>query len=149
MRRGTLANFLAMSDTSLRFIRRIEIAFSIIIAFGVVYNAARIAVAERSAELATMRVLGFTRGEISFVLLGEIAALTAIAVPIGYALGYKLSAIVAAAMSSDRFRMPVIVEPSTYAYATLVFAAGVIGSALLVRSRLDRLDLVAVLKARE
>jgi putative ABC transport system permease protein len=149
MRRGTLANFLAMSDTSLRFIRRIEIAFSIIIAFGVVYNAARIAVAERSAELATMRVLGFTRGEISFVLLGEIAALTAIAVPIGYALGYKLSAVVAAAMSSDRFRMPVIVEPSTYASATLVFAAGVIGSALLVRSRLDRLDLVAVLKARE
>lgn len=149
MRRGSLANFRAMSDASLRFIRRIVIIFSIIIAFGVVYNAARIAAAERSTELATMRVLGFRRAEISFVLLGEIAALAIAAVPMGFAVGYQLSAIVAAAMSSDRFRMPVIVEPSTYAYATLVFAAGVVGSALLVRRRLDHLDLVAVLKARE
>lgn len=149
LRRGSLANFRAMSDTSLRFIRRIVIVFSIIIAFGVVYNAARIAVAERSTELATMRVLGFRRGEISFVLLGEVAALAIAAVPVGYVLGYKLSAVVAAAMSSDRFRMPVIVEPSTYAYATLVFAASVVASALFVRRRLDHLDLVAVLKARE
>ena len=148
-RRHTLSNFRSMVDTSLAFVRRIEIVFSIIIAFGVVYNAARIALAERAYELATLRVLGFTRREISAMLLGEIAVLAVLAVPLGFAIGYDLSAWVSAAMSNDRFRMPVVVEPGTYAFALVVFATATVGSALIVRRRLDHLDLVDVLKARE
>lgn len=148
-RRHTLANFRSMVDTSLAFVRQIEVLFSVIIAFGVVYNAARIALAERGYELATLRVLGFTRREISTMLLGEIGLLALVAVPIGLATGYGLSAWVSAAMSNERFRMPVVVETGTYAFALVVFAAATLGSALIVRRRLDHLDLVEVLKARE
>ncbi|HEU5261561.1 MAG TPA: ABC transporter permease [Gemmatimonadales bacterium] len=149
LRRRALANFRAMSDDSLRFVRRVVVLFSAIIAFGVVYNAARIAVAERAYELATLRVLGFTRGEISSVLLGEIGVLAVSALPLGFGGGYALFAVVAKAMSSERFRMPLVIEPRTYAFALIVFTAAALASALLVRGRLDRLDLVEVLKARE
>ena len=148
-RRDALENFRSMADTSMAFIRQIEIVFSVIIAFGVVYNAARIALAERGHELATLRVLGFTRREVSSMLLGEVGLLALGALPFGFAIGYALSAWVASAMSNARFRMPVVVEPATYAFAVVVFAAATVCSALVVRRRLDRLDLVAVLKARE
>jgi putative ABC transport system permease protein len=148
-RRVAIANLREMSDQSITFIRRVEVAFAVIIAFGVVYNTARIAVAERAYELATLRVLGFTRREISTVLLGEIGVLAAPAVPLGCALGYGFSRWLSRAVSSDLFRFPLVVAPPTYAFGVGIFAAAVLASALLVRRRLDRLDLVAVLKARE
>lgn len=148
-RQGSIANFRAMGDESVAFIRKIEIVFAVIIAFGVVYNTARIAVAERAYELATLRVLGFTRGEISSILLGEIGALATPAVPIGCVLGYGLSAWLASALSSELFRFPVVLAPTTYAFAVGVFVVASLASALVVRRRLDRLDLIAVLKARE
>ena len=138
-----------MGDASIAFIRQIEIVFAVIIAFGVVYNTARIAVAERAHELATLRVLGFTRREVSTVLLGEIALLAGPAIPLGFALGYGLSVWLTANLSTELFRMPTVVLPRTYVFALLVFSAAAIGSALVVRRRLDHLDLVEVLKARE
>jgi putative ABC transport system permease protein len=148
-RRATLASFRGMTEKSLTFIREIEIIFSVIIAFGVVYNGARIALAERSRELATLRVLGFTRAEISAVLLGEIGFLAIPAMPLGLATGYWLTTQVVRAMSSERMHMPLVVEASTYAFALVVFLVAALVSALVVRRRLDALDLVAVLKARE
>jgi putative ABC transport system permease protein len=148
-RRASLLNFRAMGDETVAFIRRIEIVFAIIIAFGVVYNTARIAVAERSHELATLRVLGFTRREISSILLGEIGTLAAPAVPLGCVFGYLLSSWLAGALSSELFRFPVVLDVRTYTFAIAVFAVAALGSALVVRRHLDRLDLVAVLKARE
>jgi putative ABC transport system permease protein len=148
-RRTSLANFRAMGDDTTAFIRRIEIIFAVIIAFGVVYNTARIAVAERAYELATLRVLGFTRREISAILLGEIAALAVPAVPLGCVIGYALSAWLSTALSSELFRFPVVLAPATYAFGIIVFASASAVSALVVRRRLDRLDLVDVLKARE
>ena len=149
MRRGALANYEAMSDTSLDFVRVIEILFSVIIAFGVVYNTARIALAERGRELATLRVLGFTRREASSILFGEIAILAVPAVPIGFLLGYLLTGAVAASMTGSRMHIPVVLAPSTYAFAVAVFVVAALVSALVVRRRIDRLDLVEVLKARE
>ena len=148
-RTNAIANFRAMGDASIAFIRQIEIVFAVIIAFGVVYNTARIASAERAHELATLRVLGFTRREVSTVLLGEVALLAAPAIPLGCALGYGLSVWLTTDLSTELFRMPIVVLPRTYAFSLLVFAAAATGSALLVRRRLDRLDLVEVLKARE
>jgi len=83
------------------------------------------------------------------MLLGEIGLLALVAIPLGLATGYGLSASVSAAMSNERFRMPVVVETGTFAFALVVFAAATLGSALIVRRRLDHLDLVEVLKARE
>lgn len=149
LRRGVLASYRAMGDAATAFIRGILTLFSVIIAFGVVYNTARIMVSERARELATLRVLGFTRGEVSAVLLGEIAILAAPAVPLGFAAGYGLTAVTLAAMTGSRMHPPLLVSESTYGFALIVFIGATLASALLVRRRLDRLDLVEVLKARE
>ena len=124
-------------------------AFATIIAIGVVYNNARIALAERAWELASLRVLGFSRGEVSTFLLGELAIEIALATPLGMVLGYLLAWFIVNLIKTDEFLFPFVIAPATYAFAILcVLAAGVV-SALIVRRRVDTLDLVAVLKTRE
>ena len=124
-------------------------ALSIIITFGVIYNAARISLSERSRELASMRVLGFTQAEISFILLGELGILTLLAIPVGLLFGRLLSWYMILEIPQEIFRLPLIIEPSTYATAALVVIIAAILSGLIVRSRLDHLDLIAVLKTKE
>ncbi len=124
-------------------------AFATIIAIGVVYNNARIALAERSWELASLRVLGFTRTEVSAFLLGELGIEIAIALPLGMVLGYFLASAIVSLIKTDEFYFPFVIAPATYAIAALcVLFAGVF-SALVVRRRVDTLDLVGVLKTRE
>ncbi len=123
--------------------------FASIIAVGVVYNNARIALAERAWELASLRVLGFTRGEVSGLLLGELALELLAALPLGWVMGYWLSWSIVQLIHTETFELPVIIEARTYAYATLVALAAGVVSALIVRRRIDRLDLVGVLKTRE
>ena len=122
---------------------------AVIITIGVIYNAARIALSERSRELASLRVLGFTRAEISFILLGELAILTIIAIPIGLVVGKFLSWYMIREIPQEIFRVPLIIEHSTYAMAATVVIVASIISSMIVRSRLDELDLVAVLKTKE
>jgi putative ABC transport system permease protein len=123
--------------------------FAIVIAVGVVYNNARIALAMRARDLASLRVLGFTRAEISAVLLGELAVQLIVAVPIGLVLGTLLARAVMAGVDAERYRMTAVISPATYAFAVAVALAAGVLSALLVRRRLDRLDLIGVLKTRE
>jgi putative ABC transport system permease protein len=123
--------------------------FASIIAFGVVYNTARISLSERSRELATLRVIGFTRGEISRILLGELAVLTIMALPLGMLFGYGFAWIIVAAFESESYRIPLTITRQTYGLATVLVSLAAILSGLAVRRRLDHLDLVAVLKARE
>ncbi len=123
--------------------------FATIIAVGVVYNNARIALAERAWELASLRVLGFTRAEVSAFLLGELAIEIALALPLGMLLGYLLGSTIVGLIKTDEFYFPFVIEPATYAFAALcVLVAGAV-SALIVRRRVDALDLVGVLKTRE
>lgn len=123
--------------------------FATIIAIGMVYNNARIALAERAWELASLRVLGFTRGEVSGFLLGELAIEIALAIPLGMLLGYLLASGIASLIKTDEFYFPFVIQPATYAYAALcIFGAGIV-SALIVRRRVDTLDLIGVLKTRE
>jgi putative ABC transport system permease protein len=119
------------------------------IAVGVVYNAARITLAERAWELASLRVLGFTRGEVSGLLLGELALELLLALPLGWALGYGLAWLLVQLMPHGDLEFPFLILPATYAYATLVVLVAGVASGLIVRRRVDRLDLVAVLKTRE
>lgn len=123
--------------------------FATIIAVGVVYNHSRIALAERAWELASLRVLGFTRAEVSVFLLGELALEIAMALPLGMAGGYGLARMIVELIKTDEFFFPVIIAPPTYAFAAIcVVVAGAI-SALIVRRKIDALDLVGVLKTRE
>jgi putative ABC transport system permease protein len=130
--------------------RSFIILFAAVIAVGVVFNSARISLAERSRELATLRVIGFTRTEISFLLFGELGLLTVFAVPIGMIVGYGLAwFLIEFSYDTELFRMPLIVDRSTYGFAVLVTLTAAVGSALVVRRMVDRLDLVAVLKTKE
>jgi putative ABC transport system permease protein len=126
-----------------------NLLFSSVIAFGVVYNAARVSLSERSRELASLRVLGFTRGEISFILLGELAVVVLLAIPIGMLLGYVFAGLLVAAFNTELYRFPLVVTPRTYGYAATAVLTAATLSGLVVRRRLDHLDLVAVLKTRE
>jgi putative ABC transport system permease protein len=126
-----------------------NVLFAGIISFGVVYNAARVSLSERSRELASLRVLGFTRAEISSILLGELAILTIAALPLGAVLGYGLSLAIVQTVDSEVYRFPLIVTPQAIALAYLTIIAAAAFSGLVVRRRLDRLDLVAVLKIKE
>lgn len=119
------------------------------ITFGVVYNSARITFSERSRELASLRVLGFTRGEIAYILLGELALLTLAAIPLGFVVGRLLAMHFIATIHQELFRVPLVLEPDTYALSAAVVLASAVVSGLIVRGRLDRLDLIAVLKAKE
>lgn len=123
--------------------------FAATIAIGVVYNNARVALSMRSRDLASLRVLGFTRGEISTVLLGELAVQVLLAIPIGLLLGTWMAEGIMAGADPERYRMPAIISSQTYAFATAVTLGSGIVSALLVRRKLDHLDLIGVLKTRE
>ncbi|MHA1564587.1 MAG: ABC transporter permease [Alphaproteobacteria bacterium] len=140
--RDTLAQTLIISIV-------INSAFAGLIAFGVVYNSARIALSEQGRELASLRVLGFTRGEVTYILLGELALFLLVALPIGSLLGYGLAAAVVLGLDNDLYRLPLVVTRATYGYAwaTVIFAS--IISSLIVARRIGTLDLVAVLKTRE
>lgn len=123
--------------------------FSGAIAFGVVYNSSRIALSERSRELASLRILGFTRGEISYILLGELALLVLAAIPIGLLLGYGFGIYLVSALETDLYRIPLVIQRSTYSFAAVVVIASAVVSGLIVRRRLNKLDLIKVLKTRE
>ena len=148
--RTLLDTFRATSAKNILFFTAILTAFAATIAVGVVYNNARIQLAERAWELASLRVLGFTRGEVSVLLLGELAIEIAAAIPLGFIAGYWLCWFLISMMqTSEVMEFPLVILPDTYLYAGAVVAAAGVVSALIVRNRIDNLDLVAVLKTRE
>ena len=127
----------------------VYVVLAIIITFGVIYNSARIQLSERARELASLRVFGFTRGEVSSVLLTELVIITLLAQPLGWLLGYLFAWMVVKGFESDIYRLPFVVSSETFASASLVVIVAAIISALIVRRRIDRFDLVRVLKTRE
>jgi putative ABC transport system permease protein len=148
-KRAVLRNFREVMAANMNLSIGINLLFASIIALGVVYNAARVSLSERSRELASLRVLGFTRGEISLILLGELAILTLAALPAGALFGYGLAALIVGSIESEVYRFPLYVSTQAVAQSFLGIIAAATVSGLLVRRRLDQLDLVAVLKIRE
>lgn len=144
-----IRNFNRVMRETMLFFTYVATVFAVIIAFGVIYNSARIALTERGRELASLRVLGFTRAEIAYILLGELGILTLIAIPLGLWLGENMCYYIAHTMQNDLFRVPVVLVPQTYAFAAAVVMISAIFSGLAVRHRLDQLDLIAVLKTAE
>lgn len=149
LQRQTLANFRATMAESITLMTMVYLALAGLIAFGVVYNTARIRLSERGRELASLRVVGFTRSEIYWVLFGEFVILVLASIPLGWALGYGLAYLVIKGLDNELYQFPLIIEPATYAKAALVVLAAAAVSAILLRLRTDRLDLIAVLKTRE
>jgi putative ABC transport system permease protein len=150
LRKQTIIDqFKAQSADMMLVFSLILTLFAATIAVGVVYNNARVALSMRSRDLASLRVLGFRRGEISAVLLGELTIQVLLAIPIGIAIGAWMSKAMMNMSDPEQYRLPVILSTETYAYAAGVTMAAGLVSALLVRRKLDKLDLIGVLKTRE
>lgn len=125
------------------------LGFAGIIAVAVIYNGARIALSERGRELASLRVMGFRRREVSVLLLGEQGIITLLAIPLGWGLGVVMAAQVAASLQNDTYRVPFVVSTRTYLASAAVTLAAALVSAWIVRRRVDHMDLISVLKTRE
>jgi putative ABC transport system permease protein len=149
MKSYTLASFLDKIASLVFVTAGILTAFAVIIAVGVVYNSARIGLQERAWELASLRVLGFTRAEVSRILFGEFMVEIAIGIPIGLLVSQGIVALIARFHSNETFQIPAVIGPRTYAASAIVVLAAAAASAFVVRRRIDRLDLVAVLKTRD
>ncbi len=146
---ATLKSFRDTMQENLFITIFFNIGFAAIIALGVLYNAARISLSERARELASMRVLGFTKGEVAYILLGEMAIVTLVALPLGCLLGYGLAWAWTVSLDTDLYRVPLVVSPRTYGWAVATVLTSAALSGLAVARRLGRLDMVKALKTRE
>ena len=149
LREAALKSFNDILYQSLAIFTTVLVVFASVIASGMVYNGARIALSERGRDLASLRVLGFTQGEIGIMLLGEQAILTATAIPLGFAIGYGICALMPLLLNTELYRMPLVINRGTYGVAFLVVALAAFVAGLLIRCRIRHLDLVEVLKTRE
>ncbi|MEL7059652.1 MAG: FtsX-like permease family protein [Acidobacteriota bacterium] len=149
LKSAAIESFRKQMDETMGIFIGFNILFASIITFGVMYNAARVTLSERSRELASLRVLGFTRGEISFILLGELAVVVLLALPLGAVIGHAMAGFIVTMFNTELYRFPLVVSRRSVATAMLVVVGAAVVSSLVVRRRLDHLDLVEVLKTRE
>ena len=149
IKNAAIKSFMETIAKNMLTMRAFNIMFAVVIAIGVVYNSARISLSEQSRDLATMRVIGFTRHEVSSVLLGEIGLFTMLAIPVGCCIGYALAWFLVAGLATENYRIPLVVNNSTFAFACAVVIAATFASGFIVRRRINHLDLVVALKTRE
>jgi putative ABC transport system permease protein len=149
LQRVSLTNFRQTIALLVTTMASIYTGLAAVIAFGVIYNSARIALSERARELASLRVLGFTAVEVLWILLLELALLTLIAQPPGWLMGYGLAWFMKTQLAGELMRVRLVVTSSTYVYASAIVIVAAVISGLVVRERINRLDLVAVLKTRD
>ncbi|HEU4564308.1 MAG TPA: ABC transporter permease, partial [Gemmatimonadaceae bacterium] len=148
-RRATMAHIEETISESMNFVLVLITTSAALIAIGVVYNTARIALSERGRELASLRVLGFTRGEVTAMLMGEQAATIAAALPLGVVFGLGFSALLARGFQTERYHFPFVFAPPSYVRAALIVVATAAVAGIIVHRRVGRLDLVAALRTRE
>lgn len=134
---------------SIGLIQKIYLLFATVVAFGIVYNSARISLSERARELATLRVLGFSQGEVGAVLVGELVLLTVVALPFGLLLGSGFARGILSAVNTETVRLPLVLTAANYAFAVLVVAIASTLSALFAARKLASIDLVSALKAHD
>ncbi|MBN8419250.1 MAG: FtsX-like permease family protein [Verrucomicrobia bacterium] len=149
VKQDQLDSFRSTTGQSIGILRKLYLVLAVVVAFGVVYNSARIALSERSRDLATLRVVGFTQREVAGVLLGELLLLISTAIPIGLLFGKGLATFIITKVSTETIRMPLVISLHTYTMAVLVVAAASCASFIVVSRMLRKLDMVGVLKARD
>jgi putative ABC transport system permease protein len=149
LKEATRTSFKETTAESINLLQTLYFSFAVVVAFGVVYNSARIALSERSRDLATLRVLGFTHAEVSSVLIGELSLLTLAAIPAGLLFGSKLSHLIIAKVNTESVRLPLILTSHNFAMAATIVLVSAALSFALVSRRIRQLDLLAVLKAAE
>jgi putative ABC transport system permease protein len=148
-RRAMLESFDEQIASGLRLTVAIVVSLASVVALGVIYNGIRIALSERSRELASLRVLGFTRREVATLLFGEQGVIDALGTPLGLLLGLGLAYWISVGFKSELYRFPVVILPHTYLFAASVIVVAAVGAGAMMKRRIYNLDLVSVLKTRE
>ncbi len=148
LKKVTIKSFMDTFAENLLRMRLFNILFAVIIAVGVVYSSARIAFSERSRDLATLRVIGLTKGEVSGILLSELALVTLFAIPMGLLIGRGLCLLMAKALETELYRIPFLIHPATYGYSAIIICSAIV-SGLIVQRKIDQLDMVTALKTSE
>ena len=148
-RRALIESFETTVAENMRVSNLMLTVFASVIAIAIVYNGLRIALSERSRELASLRVLGFTERQVGAMLVGEFLVLTLVGIPLGFLMGYGFCTAIAVVFETDLYRIPLVVSRGTYAYATGVMLVAFVATATTMVRRVGRLDLVAALKMRE
>jgi putative ABC transport system permease protein len=143
------ANFRKTTAASINLLQTIYLVFATVVVFGVVYNNARISLAERARELATLRVIGFSQREVGSVLITELVLLAILAVPLGLLLGSGFARVIIGQVNTETVRLPLVLSPGNFAFAVMVVTIASTLSALFVLRKLSQLNLVGVLKAPE
>jgi putative ABC transport system permease protein len=149
VKKEQLAAFRNTTGQSIGILRKLYFTLAVIVAFGVVYNSSRIALSERSRDLATLRVVGFSQKEVASVLLGELGLLVLGALPLGLLFGRGLTTFIISSFSTETVRMPLVINPATYSVAVIVVLSAAGLSFLVVSRLIQKLDMVGVLKARD
>jgi len=142
-------SFRKTTAESIGLLQTMYLTFAILVAFGIVYNSARISLSERARELATLRVLGFTRGEVGAVLVGELTVIALFAVPLGLWLGGLLTRVLLTTVNTETVRLPLVLTMENYSFAAAVITVATTLSLLFAARRIKELDLVGVLKVRD
>lgn len=117
------------------------------LAFIVLYNLTNINVSERVREIASLKVLGFTRREVYSYIFREILLLAVVGDALGMVLGTHLASFVVTTAEVDYVMFGRTIHPASYVYAfalTLVFSGIVV---LILRRKLDHVDMVESLKS--
>ena len=146
---AALGEFRRTLDENMDVMISIYVTFGCLMAFGVVYNAARVSLSERERDLASLRVLGFTRNEVAYVLLAELAVLSVLSLPLGCVAGYLLKAVFTSQFNNELYRISLTIEPSTYGTGVLIGLAAIACSGLLMHRKVEALNMISALKTRE
>jgi putative ABC transport system permease protein len=149
MQRKSLEMIRETIGQSMGISQAVYVFLAVIIVFGVVYNSMRIQLSERARELASLRVLGFTKIEVSIILLSELAIITAFAIPLGWLVGYGMAMAITEGFQSELFSFPMMIARKTYVYAALIVLGATVISAWFVQRRVANLDMIEVLKTRD
>jgi putative ABC transport system permease protein len=149
VRQATIDSFNETLARNLLTFTFINALLGTVVAFGVVYNILRISLSERSRELASLRVLGYTRFEVAYILLGEMIIIVLAGTPLGFGIGYLLSYAMVTALQSDLYRVPLVMEPDTFGLAAMTILVSASISAVIMWRKVKHLDLISVLKAKE
>jgi putative ABC transport system permease protein len=123
--------------------------FAGLIAFGSILNTALVSLSERSREVGTLRVLGYTPAQITWIFSGESHLLNSVGIVLGLIAGIGLSKLVSAAYSTELYRFPSVIYPSRLVISAILMFFFITLAQLIIYRMITRFPWLEVLKVKE
>lgn len=148
-REATLKIFYEMMSRSMLAMITVILIFAAAISVGVVYNTAMILLSERTFELGSLRILGFTNAAVFEMIAAELATIVAASLIPGCVFGYALAWMLMNTVDTEQFSLRLMITNRTYVTAMLTAIGTALLSFFILFFRIRKMDLVSVLKVRE